>query len=203
MGAGPTRALWRESVGTPIGPLTLLTDDDGAVWALEWEDREARMFELLRRQRGGAGIELRTRGSASTARAAVEAYFGGQPRVVESIALSVAGTEFQRLVWSALQSIPVGSTVSYGALAERLAKPRAVRAVGLANGQNPIAIIVPCHRVIGADGALTGYAGGLERKRWLLAHETGLSSATAASDAEPAGYGGSPMSPAQLPLFGF
>lgn len=202
-GAGVTRALWRESVPTPIGPLTLLTDDDGAVCALEWEDREARMHELLERQRGGAGVELRERGAASTARTAVEAYFDGQPDVVESVAVSLGGTEFQRLVWSALRGIPLGLTLSYGALAERLAKPRAVRAVGLANGQNPIAIIVPCHRVIGADGRLTGYAGGLERKRWLLAHEARLGPRTDTREVERTRDGESAALRGQLPLFGF
>ncbi len=84
----------------------------------------------------------------------------------------MAGTDFQRRVWSELQEIPYGETISYGELARRVGNPSAVRAVGLANGRNPITIIVPCHRVIGADGSLTGYGGGLERKAWLLDHET-------------------------------
>jgi len=83
----------------------------------------------------------------------------------------VAGTPFQRKVWTALRTIPVGTTTNYGALAARLDVPKAVRAVGHANGSNPISIVVPCHRVIGANGSLTGYGGGLERKRWLLQHE--------------------------------
>jgi methylated-DNA-[protein]-cysteine S-methyltransferase len=81
------------------------------------------------------------------------------------------GTDFQRAVWKALCTVPCGQTLSYGALARRIGRPKAVRAVGLANGANPIGIVVPCHRVIGADGTLTGYGGGLDRKRWLLAHE--------------------------------
>jgi methylated-DNA-[protein]-cysteine S-methyltransferase len=82
------------------------------------------------------------------------------------------GTDFQKSVWHALRAIPAGQTVTYGELARRLGQPTAMRAVGLANGANPIGIVVPCHRVVGANGTLTGYAGGLERKRWLLAHES-------------------------------
>ena len=85
--------------------------------------------------------------------------------------MRLAGTEFQRLVWKHLEAIRYGETLSYGELAKRIGNPNASRAVGLANGRNPIPILVPCHRVIGADGSLTGYGGGLERKRWLLAHE--------------------------------
>jgi O-6-methylguanine DNA methyltransferase len=87
------------------------------------------------------------------------------------VAVATGGTAFQKSVWAALRQIPVGETLGYGALAARLGKPGAARAVGLANGLNPIGIVVPCHRVIGASGTLTGYAGGVERKAWLLAHE--------------------------------
>ncbi|MEO6741408.1 MAG: methylated-DNA--[protein]-cysteine S-methyltransferase, partial [Chthoniobacteraceae bacterium] len=104
------------------------------------------------------------------ARRQLEEYFAGT-RQEFSIPLDAAGTEFQQSVWQTLRGIPYGATVSYGELARRIGNPRAVRAVGLANGRNPISIIVPCHRVIGADGSLTGYGGGLERKRFLLALE--------------------------------
>jgi len=104
------------------------------------------------------------------ARLQLEEYFAGE-RCEFSVALDAMGTEFQRRVWEALRAIPFGETVSYGDIARRIGNPRAVRAVGLANGRNPIAIIVPCHRVIGANGSLTGYGGGLERKRFLLALE--------------------------------
>lgn len=97
-------------------------------------------------------------------------YFAGQRRHFD-LPLALRGTAFQERVWQALTEIPYGATWSYGRLAERIGNPRAVRAVGLANGRNPISILVPCHRVIGADGSLTGYGGGLERKQWLLAHE--------------------------------
>ena len=100
----------------------------------------------------------------------LEEYFAGE-REEFSLALEADGTDFQQRVWESLRRIPFGETASYGDIARRIGNPRAVRAVGLANGRNPISIIVPCHRVIGADGSLTGYGGGLERKRFLLALE--------------------------------
>lgn len=102
--------------------------------------------------------------------AQLQAYFAGERRQFD-LPLAPVGTDFQRRVWRALQGIPFGQTSSYGELAGRLGKPTASRAVGMANGRNPISIVVPCHRVIGADGSLTGYGGGLPRKRWLLQHE--------------------------------
>jgi methylated-DNA-[protein]-cysteine S-methyltransferase len=119
---------------------------------------------------------------ASPLRAAqsqIEEYFADERREF-SVAIEAAGTEFQQRVWRALCAIPYGTTISYGELARRIGKPRAVRAVGLANGRNPISIIVPCHRVIGANGSLTGYGGGLERKRFLLALEGGVATLPAA-----------------------
>lgn len=106
-------------------------------------------------------------------RAQLDAYFAGTLRVFD-LPLALAGTPFQQRVWQALLEIPYGVTISYGELARRLGDPKASRAVGLANGRNPVSIIVPCHRVIGADGALTGYGGGLDNKRWLLTHEGAL-----------------------------
>ena len=100
----------------------------------------------------------------------LDEYFSGRRRDFE-LPLRLQGTEFQQRVWNVLREIPYGQTWSYGALARRVGNPNASRAVGLANGRNPLSILVPCHRVIGADGSLTGYGGGLERKRWLLAHE--------------------------------
>jgi methylated-DNA-[protein]-cysteine S-methyltransferase len=99
------------------------------------------------------------------------AYMDGELAALDSLAVSTGGTTFQKQVWRALREIPTGTTTSYGELAKRIGRPSAVRAVGLANGANPIGIVVPCHRVIGANGSLTGYAGGLQRKRWLIAHE--------------------------------
>jgi methylated-DNA-[protein]-cysteine S-methyltransferase len=102
----------------------------------------------------------------------LRAYFAGELRHFD-LPLDVQGTPFQQRVWHVLQTIPFGKTTTYGRLAEELGEPRAVRAVGSANGRNPISIIIPCHRVIGADGSLTGYGGGLPRKQWLLGHERG------------------------------
>lgn len=101
----------------------------------------------------------------------LERYFAGEIRAIDSIPTRTAGTEFQRSVWAALRTIPAGKTWSYGDLAVRIGRPKAVRAVGLANGSNPVGLVVPCHRVIGSNGSLTGYGGGIERKRWLLRHE--------------------------------
>jgi methylated-DNA-[protein]-cysteine S-methyltransferase len=101
----------------------------------------------------------------------VRAYFAGDLTTIEGIETDGGGTDFQRRVWAELKRIPCGVTISYGELARRLGDKNAMRAVGLANGRNPIAIVVPCHRVIGADGSLTGYGGGIDRKKWLLAHE--------------------------------
>ncbi len=101
----------------------------------------------------------------------LRSYFDGELESLAAIEWRTAGTPFQRSVWAALTKIAPGTTLSYGALAVKLGCPRSVRAVGLANGANPISVVVPCHRVIGADGSLTGYGGGIERKRWLLDHE--------------------------------
>jgi methylated-DNA-[protein]-cysteine S-methyltransferase len=158
-----------DRIATPVGEVLLVTDREGAVRALDFVDYEARMTRLLKRHAPGATL---VQGQApETVRGAVEAYFAGDARALDGLAVKTAGTAFQSAVWAALRAIPAGETRSYGQLAAAVGSPRAVRAAGLANGQNPVAVIVPCHRVIGANGALTGYAGGLERKRWLLAHE--------------------------------
>jgi methylated-DNA-[protein]-cysteine S-methyltransferase len=154
---------------TPIGTALLVTDADGALCALEWEDYELRLRQLLRLQHGATVLQ-NARAPRDT-RAALTGYFAGDLDRLSGIEWRVAGTPFQRKVWTALRTIPVGTTTSYGALAAQLDMPSAVRAVGHANGSNPISVVVPCHRVIGANGSLTGYGGGLPRKRWLLEHE--------------------------------
>lgn len=159
-----------EHVPTAIGAVLLLTDERGRVRALDWQDYEARMQRLLRLHYGGV-TTISDRRAPSEARRSLEAYFAGELSAVDSIEVETGGTPFQRAVWSALRAIRPGETLSYGALANRIGRPRAIRAVGLANGSNPVGIVVPCHRVIGANASLTGYAGGLERKRWLLQHE--------------------------------
>ncbi|HYC66843.1 methylated-DNA--[protein]-cysteine S-methyltransferase [Brevundimonas sp.] len=165
----PPETLTLDHVATPVGEVLLVTDAEGAVRALDFADYEARMMRLLGRHSPGSSL---TPGRApETVRRAVEAYFSGNVRALDGLTVKTGGTEFQRTVWAALRAIPPGETRSYGQLAAAIGSPRAVRAAGLANGQNPVAVIVPCHRVIGANGTLTGYAGGLERKRWLLNHE--------------------------------
>lgn len=162
-------SLTLDRVASPVGEVLVVTDADGAVRALDFHDFEARMRRLLRLHYGE--VVLTPGRAPETVRAAVAAYFAGDLAAFETVEVRTGGTEFQRRVWSALRDIPAGETRSYGQLAAAIGAPRAVRAVGLANGANPVGVIVPCHRVIGAGGKLTGYAGGLERKRWLLAHE--------------------------------
>ena len=157
-----------ERVASPLGVLLLVSDGE-ALRALDFEDYEARMQRLLTRHYGP--VLLREGRDTSGARAALAAYFDGELDALARVAVATGGTPFQRRVWRALRAIESGRTTTYGQLARRLRRPEAARAVGLANGANPIAIVVPCHRVIGANGALTGYAGGLARKRWLLRHE--------------------------------
>ena len=164
--------LTLDRIATPLGEVLLVTDAEGAVRALDFADYEDRMNRLLARH---APKAERVAGRAPEAvRGAVAAYFAGDTRALDGLATRTGGTDFQKAVWAALRAIPAGETRSYGQLAAAIGSPRAVRAAGLANGQNPIAVIVPCHRVIGANGTLTGYAGGLERKKWLLAHEAAV-----------------------------
>jgi methylated-DNA-[protein]-cysteine S-methyltransferase len=164
--------LQLEHVPSPVGNLTLLTDESQRIRILEFNDhREDRFRQSLARQFGSDGVTLVERREPSNARRALVAYFDGDLTAIDSLAVETGGTPFQKEVWAALRSIRVGSTISYGQLATKLERPKAVRAVGLANGANPVAIVVPCHRVIGSDASLTGYGGGLERKRWLLEHE--------------------------------
>ena len=165
--------LYQARIESPLGPLRLVHDEDGTIRALDFDDYEGRMLRLLRLHCGRAGHEftLMDTGPDADLAAAVSAYFDGDLTALDDLPTKTGGTPFQRNVWQALRTIPAGTTLSYGDLAARIGQPKAVRAVGLANGANPIAIVVPCHRVIGANMSLTGYGGGLERKRWLLAHE--------------------------------
>lgn len=161
-----------ERLDTPTGPMLIVTDEEQRLRALEWEDQGQRLQKALRRDRDDSALRLRQWASRpSRPCRALAAYFDGDLGAVAGLATATRGTEFQRVVWQALRGIPPGHTVSYGALAAQIGRPTASRAVGLANGANPVAIVVPCHRVIGADAALVGYGGGLDRKRWLLAHE--------------------------------
>ena len=169
MSVKPPEAFGIDRLQTPIGIALLVTDAGGALRALDWEDHEPRMRELLRQQYGA--IVLNDARAPKEIKAALTGYFNGDLDRLGTIKWRVGGTPFQRKVWTALPAIPAGMTMSYGALAAQLDVPKAVRAVGHANGCNPISVVVPCHRLIGADGSLTGYGGGLQRKQWLLEHE--------------------------------
>jgi methylated-DNA-[protein]-cysteine S-methyltransferase len=169
MTATPPETLTLESLGTPFGPILIAADDRGRLCAVEFWNDEAEMRRLLTRHFGAAPAQFGK--VAAPIRSAFERYFAGDRGALKAVAWVSGGTEFQKKVWTALTTIPVGETWSYAQLAAAIGKPRAVRAVGLANGANPIPIVVPCHRVIGANGSLTGFGGGLERKRWLLRHE--------------------------------
>jgi methylated-DNA-[protein]-cysteine S-methyltransferase len=155
-------------VPSPIGAIVLAVRGTRLV-ALEfrhrWPWRRARLERRLGAFSPGPA------GDADEVVRRLDAYFAGQVDALAPIAVDPGGTPFQRRVWAMLRRIPPGRTMSYGELAQAVGAPAAVRAVGTASGANPIAIVVPCHRVIGADGRLSGYAGGVARKRWLLAHE--------------------------------
>lgn len=169
MTAKPPERLTVDRFDTPIGVALLAVDEAGFLRAFDWDDYATRQIRLITRYNGDVPI---SEGAAPAAtREALTAYFDGDLRAIDTIAWRTCGTDFQLACWRALCGIPVGSTASYGEQAARIGKPRAVRAVGLANGANPIGLVVPCHRVIGANGTLTGYGGGLHRKRWLLRHE--------------------------------
>jgi len=154
---------------TPIGTALLVTDASGVLRALDWEEYEARMGGLLRLQCGA--VALREARAPAAVRTALTEYFNGDLDRLKMIEWRIAGTVFQRKVWTALPEIPAGTTMSYGTLATKLGMPKAVRAVGHANGSNPLSVVIPCHRLIGANGALVKYGSGLARKRWLLTHE--------------------------------
>lgn len=145
-------------VQSPVGDLTL-TEENGALTGLYFGRRSLKGEEGLTALLERASRQL-------------EEYFAGKRKQFD-LPLSLWGTEFQRQVWAALRDIPYGETRSYGQIAQAVGRPKAVRAVGMANHRNPISIIVPCHRVVGADGSLTGYGGGLENKKFLLALERG------------------------------
>ncbi|RKH07118.1 methylated-DNA--[protein]-cysteine S-methyltransferase [Corallococcus carmarthensis] len=160
-----------DSTPTPTGVALLVCDEQGRLRALDWEGYEARMHRLLRLHYGEGGCVLEPARDPSGRTSALQAYLHGDLGAIASLPVETAGTPFQREVWRALREIPAGTTTTYGRLAERIGRPKAIRAVGMANGANPISIVVPCHRVVGSNASLTGYAGGLERKRWLLNHE--------------------------------
>lgn len=153
--------LFLDRFDTPVGELALVADGEGRLHWVGFTDVQLHACPASTCPRSNP------RGLSD----ALRAYFAGDLKAIDALPVVDSGTEFQRRVWRALREIPIGETCSYGELARRIGRPTAVRAVGLANAQNPVGIVVPCHRVIGANGSLTGYGGGIERKRWLLAHE--------------------------------
>lgn len=163
--------LLMDRLPTPIGEMIVLADADGRLCVADWTDHADRMERLLDRAHGRGGWSVEPATDPGGHGTALAAYFAGDLVAIDDRPVAATGTAFRLAVWTALRAIPCGATVSYGELARRIGRPEAVRAVGLANGANPIGVVVPCHRVIGADGSLTGYGGGLARKRWLLAHE--------------------------------
>jgi methylated-DNA-[protein]-cysteine S-methyltransferase len=163
-----------DRLDTPIGELILTADIGGRLRAVEWADGEARLIRALESQFGEKGFTLTPEDNPGDLTMALSAYFEGELGILEHLPVETGGTPFQRAVWRALREIPCGTTLSYSELARRIDRPAAVRAVGRANGSNPVAVVVPCHRVVGKGGSLTGYGGGVERKRWLLAHEGAL-----------------------------
>jgi methylated-DNA-[protein]-cysteine S-methyltransferase len=159
-------------VPTPVGALWVATDAQGAVVAAGWPDERSPLD-------WATGLGVSVEGVSDEPSAAAErlrAWFADPSVPLDDLVVRPAGTEFQQRVWEALRQIPLGRTWSYGQLARAVGRPRGAQAVGAANGANPVAVLVPCHRVVGSDGRLTGYAGGLHRKEWLLAHEGALTS---------------------------
>ena len=155
---------FRDHIDTPGGRIALIVDERGRLNA-------AGFMEGHKRPQPGLDLEAEPAVDPFGVTTRFHAYFAGDLSALDDLDVHLVGTAFQREVWAALREIPLGQTWSYGQLATHIGRPKAVRAVGSANGANPAAVIVPCHRVIGADGSLTGYAGGLTRKVWLLTHE--------------------------------
>jgi methylated-DNA-[protein]-cysteine S-methyltransferase len=156
---------------TRIGEMLIVTDREDNLRAVDWTDCENRMHRLLRLHYGENGFTFESARNPNALTFALGRYFAGELTAIDTLSVRTGGTPFQRHVWSALRTIPAGTTISYAQLADQIGRSKAVRAVGLANGSNPVGVVVPCHRVIGTDGSLTGYSGGIERKSWLLQHE--------------------------------
>ncbi|NWJ44434.1 MAG: methylated-DNA--[protein]-cysteine S-methyltransferase [Chloroflexi bacterium] len=160
-----------DRIDSPIGEIIIVVENN-RLCALDYTGYEARMFKLL--QQRYENTQLQESPDPCGFSSLLRAYLAGDFNCLNSILVNPGGTPFQQMVWAALRDIPAGEVASYGKVAAKLGKPNAARAVGLANSLNPIAIVIPCHRVIGANATLTGYAGGLERKRWLLQHEKAI-----------------------------
>jgi methylated-DNA-[protein]-cysteine S-methyltransferase len=166
--------LLLDRIDTPLGELFIVADQDGNLRATAWGDFQSCLRPSLELHYGKNQFTVQPGQNPNGLTDAIARYFAGDLAAIDTLPVRTAGTPFQREVWHALRDIPCGTTISYSILARRIGRPNAVRAVGLANGSNPVGIVVPCHRVIGSDGTLTGYGGGIERKRWLLRHEHAL-----------------------------
>ena len=160
-----------ERLETPVGPMVLVAHD-GVVLLFEFEGTAGRIERQMRARFGDVDLQAATNPFGISDQ--IRSYFAGDIHAIDDILTDGGGTDFERRVWAELRKIPAGTTVSYGHIARKLGDVQLSRAVGTANGRNPIAIIVPCHRVIGADGSMTGYGGGLQNKEWLLRHEGAL-----------------------------
>ncbi|QCZ37527.1 methylated-DNA--[protein]-cysteine S-methyltransferase [Enterobacter cloacae] len=163
--------LLEDKIATPLGPLWVIADEQFHLRAVEWEEHSDRMEELLNIHYRAQGFERISATNPGGLSDKLAAYFEGDLSIINDLPTATAGTPFQREVWQALRDIPCGQVMHYGQLAEQLGRAGAARAVGAANGSNPVSIVVPCHRVIGRNGTMTGYAGGVQRKEWLLRHE--------------------------------
>jgi methylated-DNA-[protein]-cysteine S-methyltransferase len=163
--------LFLDRLPTPIGQMLLVADTAGRLRVAFFAENEDPVHRYLVSHFGSGKFHLEPATNPHGLTAAIGRYFAGDLHAIDDLAVETGGTAFQREVWQALRAIPCGTTTSYGKLAQVIGHPAAVRAVGTANGSNPVAVIIPCHRVIGSDGSLTGYGGGIERKRWLLNHE--------------------------------
>jgi methylated-DNA-[protein]-cysteine S-methyltransferase len=160
-----------DRVETPIGDMILVAKD-GALLMLEFRDSEDRVTREMRARFGE--VELQEASNPFGLSDIIRDYFAGNLHAIDNLITDGGGTQFEQQVWKELRKIPVGSTVSYGEIAKKLGDINLSRAVGIANARNPVAVVVPCHRVIGSDGTMTGYGGGLHRKEWLLRHEGAL-----------------------------
>ena len=163
--------LLEDKIATPLGPLWVICDEQYQLRAVEWEEHSDRMVQLLNihyRTGGYQRIAAQNPGGLSDK---LRRYFEGDLDIITTLPTATGGTPFQREVWAILRTIPCGQVMHYGQLAQQLGRAGAARAVGAANGSNPVSIVVPCHRVIGRNGTMTGYAGGVQRKEWLLRHE--------------------------------
>ncbi|MGC8555363.1 MAG: methylated-DNA--[protein]-cysteine S-methyltransferase [Candidatus Acidulodesulfobacterium sp.] len=163
--------FYSEHIATPIGEMIAVVDSEKRLRALDWTDCETRMYQLFRLQYIRCDVKLIAGKIPIEIKQKLNAYWQGDIESIDYIPVKTCGTCFQQEAWSVLRTIPAGKTISYKIQAAKIGKPSAIRAVALADKFNPILIVIPCHRIIGSDGSICGYAGGLKRKQWLLKHE--------------------------------